>query len=150
MRQKFPKGKCMYVLELEHNTIQSTSERIRVSHGQYNWTFKSYIHPPVFASRGFLFLCLCCLPANSQIASIIGLFEADTYSWRSQTTPGITGLFNQYCLQSAADNLITCAPGDNTYDGVQTSVSLVSMENQFHSIYATDRGEWQWMMTRRE
>ena len=35
------------------------------------------------------------------------------------------------------DNLIKCAPGDNTYDGVQTEISLVSTESPYHSIYTT-------------
>ena len=30
-----------------------------------------------------------------------------------------------------------CGPGDNTYDGVQTTVSLVSAESPYHSIYTT-------------
>lgn len=39
--------------------------------------------------------------------------------------------------RSAFANLIACAPGDNTYDGVQTSVSLVSSTSPYHSIYTT-------------
>lgn len=78
------------------------------------------------------------MAANAQIAVILGLFESEMYDWRSMTTPGITGLFNKNCLSSASENLIMCAPGDNTYDGVQTSVSLVSDVNQFHSIYTTE------------
>lgn len=52
--------------------------------------------------------------------------------------PGITGLFNKYCLTSATANLMTCAPGDNTFDGVFSAVSLVSDVSEFHSIYTTD------------
>lgn len=54
------------------------------------------------------------------------------------TTPGITGLFNKNCLESAMEQKITCAPGDNTWDGIQTNVSLVSDVSQFHSIYTTE------------
>lgn len=76
---------------------------------------------------------------NTQIAVITGLFDADTYGWRSMTTPGITGLYNKNCLKSAMDNLITCAPGDNTYIGAPTTtVSLISEVSQFHSIYTTE------------
>ena len=39
--------------------------------------------------------------------------------------------------RSAVDNLMACGPGDNTYDGVQTTVSLVSSESPYHSIYTT-------------
>eukprot|EP00904_Undaria_pinnatifida_P003099 jgi/Undpi1/12790/HiC_scaffold_7.g02457.m1 len=63
-----------------------------------------------------------------------------SYNWRSMTNPGITGLFNKYCLQNCRtlqQNLMTCAPGDNTYDGVQTTVSLVSDISPYHSIYTT-------------
>ncbi|CBN75521.1 conserved unknown protein [Ectocarpus siliculosus] len=82
----------------------------------------------------------------------------DNYNWRSLTSPGITGHFNKFCLTSATSNLmkdscmrvykprglrtlcqtLTCAPGDNTYDGVQTDVSLISSVSQFHSIYTTE------------
>lgn len=78
------------------------------------------------------------IAANAQIAAIIGLFERETYDWRSMTTPGITGLFNRNCLESASNNLIMCAPGDNLYDGVQTNVSLLSNVSQFHSIYTSE------------
>ena len=54
------------------------------------------------------------------------------------TTPGITGLFNKNCLKSAMEQKITCAPGDNTWDGIQTNISLVSEESQFHSIYSIE------------
>eukprot|EP00904_Undaria_pinnatifida_P003101 jgi/Undpi1/12792/HiC_scaffold_7.g02459.m1 len=74
---------------------------------------------------------------NAQIAVLTGLFGSDNYNWRSMTNPGITGLFNKYCLESAVDNLMACGPGDNTYDGVQTTVSLVSSESPYHSIYTT-------------
>lgn len=70
---------------------------------------------------------------------ITGLFDADTYNWRSMTNPGITGLFNKNCLKSAMDNLMTCGPGDNTYVGLPTTpVSLISDVSQFHSIYTTE------------
>ncbi|CAB1107791.1 unnamed protein product [Ectocarpus sp. CCAP 1310/34] len=76
---------------------------------------------------------------NAQIAVITGLFDVDTYGWRSMTTPGITGFYNKNCLKSAMDNLITCAPGDNTYIGAPTTtVSLISDVSQFHSIYTTE------------
>lgn len=69
----------------------------------------------------------------------MGMYGADTYNWRSMTNPGITGLFNKNCLQSAMDNFITCAPGDNTYVGSEdVPVSLISDESQFHSIYTTE------------
>lgn len=71
------------------------------------------------------------------MAVLFGLFESDNYNWRSMTSPGITGLFNPHCLKSGADNLMKCYPGDNTYNGVQTAVSLINMENQFHSITTT-------------
>lgn len=85
-----------------------------------------------------------CHTGNTEIAVLIGLYDADTYNWRSMTTPGITGLFNPNCLESAKANLITCAPGDNTYDGVQTTVRLVDPENQFHALETTEatNGEW--------
>lgn len=35
------------------------------------------------------------------------------------------------------DNLMACGPGDNTFDGVQTDVSLVSPTSPYHSIYTT-------------
>lgn len=72
------------------------------------------------------------------MAVITGLFDSENYSWRSMTTPGITGLFNKNCMASAVENLMTCVPGDNSYDGVTTSVSFVSSESQFHSIYTTE------------
>ncbi|CAM9875608.1 unnamed protein product, partial [Sphacelaria rigidula] len=74
---------------------------------------------------------------NAQIAVITGMFDNDNYNWRSMTSPGITGLFNANCLASGAANLMRCYPGDNTYDGELTTVSLVNMESQFHSIYTT-------------
>ncbi|CAM9243838.1 unnamed protein product, partial [Pylaiella littoralis] len=77
--------------------------------------------------------------ANAWVAVITGLFDADTYSWRSMTSPRITGLFNKNCLSSAMDNLMTCAPGDNAYVGEpMTGVSLISEVSQFHSIYTTE------------
>ncbi|CAM9431410.1 unnamed protein product [Scytosiphon promiscuus] len=75
---------------------------------------------------------------NAQIAVLTGMFASDNYNWRSLTSPGITGHFNKYCLASATANLMECAPGDNTYDGVQTDVSLVSSVSEFHSIYTTE------------
>lgn len=89
------------------------------------------------------------IPAgNSWIASIIGLYGLDTYAGRSMTTPGITGLFNKNCLQSAMDNKITCAPGDNTWDNssATVNVTLISDVSQFHSIYTTEsnNGEHRW------
>ena len=75
---------------------------------------------------------------NVQIAVLTGLFEKENYNWRSFTPPGITGLFNPMCLQSAMDNLIKCSPGDNTYNPLNgTPVSLVSDVSEFHSIYTT-------------
>jgi len=75
---------------------------------------------------------------NVQIAVITGLFANDNYNWRSMVNPGITGLFNPMCLQSAMDNLMKCGPGDNTYNPSSgTSVSLVSSVSDYHSIYTT-------------
>lgn len=71
------------------------------------------------------------------MAVLFGLFDNDNYNWRSMTSPGITGLFNSNCLQSGFNNLMKCYPGDNTFDGVQTTVSLVNMDNQFHSLNTT-------------
>eukprot|EP00903_Cladosiphon_okamuranus_P021170 g19446.t1 len=75
---------------------------------------------------------------NAQIAVLTGMFDSDNYNWRSLTSPGITGHFNKFCLSTAVENLMTCAPGDNTYDGIQTDVSLISSVSQFHSIYTTE------------
>lgn len=67
------------------------------------------------------------------------MYEAETYNSRSMTNPGITGLFNKNCLKSAMDNLITCAPGDNTYVGSEeVPIRLISDVSQFHSIYTTE------------
>ena len=33
------------------------------------------------------------------MAVLTGLFGSDNYNWRSMTNPGITGLFNKYCLE---------------------------------------------------
>ena len=72
------------------------------------------------------------------MAVLLGLFDSDNYNWRSMTSPGITGLFNPNCLQSGADNLMKCYPGDNTYSGAPlTAVSLINPDNQFHSITTT-------------
>eukprot|EP00903_Cladosiphon_okamuranus_P014293 g13275.t1 len=75
---------------------------------------------------------------NAQFAVLTGLFSSNSYSWRSQTMPRISGLFNKYCLRSSTANLMTCAPGDNTFDGVYSDVSLVSDVSEFHSLYTTD------------
>lgn len=72
------------------------------------------------------------------MAVLLGLFDSDNYNWRSMTSPGITGLFNPNCLQSGAENLMKCYPGDNTYSGAPlTAVSLVNPDNQFHSVTTT-------------
>lgn len=71
------------------------------------------------------------------MAVLIGLFGSDNYNWRSMTSPGITGLFNGNCLRSGDLNLMTCYPGDNTFDGVQTDVSLVNEQNQYLNIFTT-------------
>lgn len=68
------------------------------------------------------------------------LYTRIDIAWGSMTTPGITGLFNKNCLESAMNNFITCAPGDNTWDGLQTNISLISDVSQFHSIYTTEEG----------
>lgn len=70
------------------------------------------------------------------MAVLIGMFESDNYNWRSMTSPGITGLFNEHCLGSGAANLMMCYPGDNTFDGVLTTVRLMA-ENPFHSVTTT-------------
>lgn len=81
----------------------------------------------------------CHPPANAWLAVITGMYDEDTYNWHSMTNPGITGLFNKNCLKSAVDNLITCAPGDNTYVGSdEVPVSLISGVSQFHSIYTNE------------
>ncbi|CAM9848210.1 unnamed protein product, partial [Ectocarpus fasciculatus] len=75
---------------------------------------------------------------NVQIALITGMWDSDNYNWRSMVSPGITGLFNENCLDSAAQNLMVCYPGDNTFDGtVSGATILVNEDNQFHSIYST-------------
>ena len=72
------------------------------------------------------------------MAVMLGLFDSDNYNWRSMTSPGITGLFNSNCLQSGADNLMKCYPGDNTYSGPPlTAVSLLNPNSQFHSVTTT-------------
>ena len=72
------------------------------------------------------------------MAVMFGLFDSDNYNWRSMTSPGITGLFNPNCLQSGADNLMKCYPGDNTYSGAPlTAVSLLNPDSQFHSLTTT-------------
>ncbi|CAM9520719.1 unnamed protein product, partial [Ectocarpus fasciculatus] len=75
---------------------------------------------------------------NVQIALMTGMWDSDNYNWRSMVSPGITGLFNENCLDSAAQNLMVCYPGDNTFDGtVSGATILVNEDNQFHSIYST-------------
>ncbi|CAM9700003.1 unnamed protein product, partial [Ectocarpus fasciculatus] len=70
---------------------------------------------------------------NVQIALMTGMWDSDNYNWRSMVSPGITGLFNENCLDSAAQNLMVCYPGDNTYDGtVSGATILVNEDNQFH------------------
>ncbi|CAM9564896.1 unnamed protein product, partial [Pylaiella littoralis] len=78
---------------------------------------------------------------NVQIALMTGMWDSDNYNWRSMVSPGITGLFNKNCLESAAANLMTCYPGDNTYDGtVEDAAVLINKDSQFHSIYTTESG----------
>ncbi|CAM9818998.1 unnamed protein product [Scytosiphon promiscuus] len=84
--------------------------------------------------------CLAEDAGNVQMAILLGFYDSDNYNWRSMTSPGITGLFNEYCLQSGADNLMTCYPGDNTYTLANTNpetVSLINEDNQFHSLTTT-------------
>ncbi|CAM9872510.1 unnamed protein product, partial [Discosporangium mesarthrocarpum] len=70
--------------------------------------------------------------ANTQMAIASGLYYNNSnYNWYSMTTPGITGLFNHICLKSAMDQLITCAPGDNTYPVLVSDVSV------YHSIHTS-------------
>ena len=76
---------------------------------------------------------------SAQFAVLTGLFQSNNYNWRSMTTPRITGLYNKYCLESGRRNLMTCMPGDNTWNFENgTPVSLVNEEQQFHSIYTTE------------
>lgn len=73
------------------------------------------------------------------------MWDSPYYNWRSMVSPGITGLFNEFCLKSAAANLLTCYPGDNTFDGtVPGTAMLVNSDNRFHSLYTTeeDNGEY--------
>eukprot|EP00903_Cladosiphon_okamuranus_P014195 g13189.t1 len=90
---------------------------------------------------------------NVQIALFTGMWDSDNYNWRSMVTPRITGLFNRFCLESAAENFVKCYAGDNTFDGrVSNEIApgdnafdhtesgaavLVNLDNQFHSIYTT-------------
>lgn len=74
---------------------------------------------------------------NTQMAILLGLYDSENYCWRSMTSPGITGLFNPFCLQAGEENLMKCYPGDNTYTLANTSpatVSLINEDNQFHSL----------------
>ncbi|CAM9564780.1 unnamed protein product [Pylaiella littoralis] len=78
---------------------------------------------------------------NVQIALMTGMWDSDNYNWRSMVSPGITGLFNEFCLESAAANLMKCYPGDNTFDGtVSGAAVLTNPDSQFHSIYTTESG----------
>ncbi|CAM9973823.1 unnamed protein product, partial [Pylaiella littoralis] len=84
--------------------------------------------------------CLSEDAGNVQMAILLGLYNSDNYNWRSMTSPGITGLFNQYCLDSGSRNLMKCYPGDNTYTLANTNpatVSLINEANQFHSLTTT-------------
>ena len=75
---------------------------------------------------------------NAEITNIIGLWESPHYNQRSMVTGGISGLYNPACLQSAADVLIKCFPGDNSYNpDNNTPVNLINTDNQYHSIYTT-------------
>eukprot|EP00903_Cladosiphon_okamuranus_P012911 g12054.t1 len=74
---------------------------------------------------------------NTQMAILLGLYDSNNYCWRSMTSPGITGLFNPFCLQAGDENLMKCYPGDNTYTLANrnpTTVSLINEDNQFHSL----------------
>ncbi|CAM9819067.1 unnamed protein product, partial [Scytosiphon promiscuus] len=84
--------------------------------------------------------CLAEDAGNVQIALLLGLYDSENYNWRSMTSPGITGLFNENCLRSGAANLMKCYPGDNTYTLANTNpttVSLINEDNQFHSLTTT-------------
>ena len=72
------------------------------------------------------------------MADLLGLFKHDNYNWRSMTTPSMSGLFNPNCLKSAAENLIKCYAGDNTFSGPpNTDESLVHPDNQFYALTTT-------------
>ncbi|CAN0038719.1 unnamed protein product, partial [Choristocarpus tenellus] len=74
---------------------------------------------------------------NVELAKAVGFYYGnENYNWYSMNSPGITGLFNKYCLSSGADALMTCYPGDNTYLPGVTSVSLVA-DNPFHPLTTT-------------
>ncbi|CAM9308757.1 unnamed protein product [Choristocarpus tenellus] len=74
--------------------------------------------------------------ANIEIAKLTGFYYGnENFNWYSMTSPGITGLFNEFCLSSGADQLMICYPGDNTYVGEGT-VSLVA-DNKFHPLTTT-------------
>ncbi|CAM9244706.1 unnamed protein product [Choristocarpus tenellus] len=62
-------------------------------------------------------------------------YTNENFNWYSMVSPGITGLFNKYCLASGADQLMTCYPGDNTFVGIGT-VSLVAV-NRYHPLTTT-------------
>lgn len=66
------------------------------------------------------------------------MFQKANYNWRSMVSPGITGLFNKNCLESGKNNLMTCYPGDNTYDGINTDTSLISSISPYHSMNTTE------------
>ena len=77
---------------------------------------------------------------NTQMAILLDLYDSNNYCWRSMTSPGITGLFNPFCLQAGDENLMKCYPGDNTYTLANTNpatVSLINEDNQFHSLTTT-------------
>ncbi|CAM9838625.1 unnamed protein product, partial [Discosporangium mesarthrocarpum] len=74
---------------------------------------------------------------NVEVARLMNFyFDNPNYNWRSMTSPGITGLYNKFCLESGANQQMKCYPGDNTYTGITTSVSLVA-ENEYHPLTTT-------------
>ncbi|CAM9972579.1 unnamed protein product [Choristocarpus tenellus] len=74
---------------------------------------------------------------NVELVKAVGFYYGnENYNWYSMTSPGITGLFNEFCLSSGAAALMTCYPGDNTYLPGVTSVSLVA-DNPFHPLTTT-------------
>ncbi|CAM9155683.1 unnamed protein product [Discosporangium mesarthrocarpum] len=76
-------------------------------------------------------------PGNVEVARLMNFyFDNPNYNWRSMTSPGITGLFNRFCLESGANQLMKCYPGDNTFSGIFTTVSLVA-ENEYHPLTTT-------------
>ncbi|CAM9194686.1 unnamed protein product, partial [Choristocarpus tenellus] len=74
---------------------------------------------------------------NVEFTKAAGFYYGnENYNWYSMTSPGISGLFNKYCLESGAAEMMTCYPGDNTYLPGVTSVSLVA-ENRYHPLTTT-------------